>query len=164
MFICSSIVNKIHCVEWLSVVSLLELRLLYLYASLRLEWTESSLQWRHNGLDNVSNHQPRDCLLNRLFRRRSKKTSKLRVTGLCAGNSPGTGEFPAQMASYAENVAIWWRHHDNNNSAWTYQVLSCTPIASNWKIHHWWKPNLTLFHLHKSQHHIYNWFTQYGYS
>ena len=41
-----------------------------------------------------------------------KKTSKLRVTGLRAGNSPGTGEFPAQMASYAENVSIWWRHHD----------------------------------------------------
>ena len=41
----------------------------------------------------------------------SKKTSKLRVTGLCAGNSPGTSEFPAQMASYAENVSIWWRHH-----------------------------------------------------
>ena len=29
-------------------------------------------------------------------RRRSKKTSKLSVTGLCAGNSPVTGEFPAQ--------------------------------------------------------------------
>ena len=69
------------------------------------------LQWRHNGRDSVSNHQPHDCLLNRLFRRRSKKISKLRVTGLCAGNSPGTGEFPAQMASNAENVFIWWRHH-----------------------------------------------------
>ena len=46
------------------------------------------------------------CLLNSLFRRRSKKTSKLRVTGLCAGNSPGTGEFPAQMASNAENASI----------------------------------------------------------
>ena len=56
------------------------------------------------------NHQPHDCLLSQLFRRRSKKTSKLRVTGLCAGNSPGTGEFPAQMASYAEHVSIWWRH------------------------------------------------------
>ena len=32
------------------------------------------------------------------------------VTGLCAGNSPGTGEFPAQMASNAENVSIWWRY------------------------------------------------------
>ena len=59
----------------------------------------------------VSNHHPRDCLLNRLYRRGSKKTSKLRVTGLCAGNSPVTSEFPAQMASNAENVFIWWRHH-----------------------------------------------------
>ena len=33
---------------------------------------------------------------------RSKKTSKLLVTGLCAENSPGTGEFPAQKASNAE--------------------------------------------------------------
>ena len=70
-----------------------------------------SLRWRHNDHAGVSNHQPHGCLLNRLFRRKSKKTSKLRVTGLCAGNSPGTGEFPAQMASYAENVSIWWRHH-----------------------------------------------------
>ena len=73
--------------------------------------TASSLQWRHNVRDSVSNHQPRDCLLKRLFRRRSKKTSKLRVTGLCAGNSPVTGEFPAKMASNVENVSIWWRHH-----------------------------------------------------
>ena len=71
-----------------------------------------TLQWRHNGCDIASNHQPHDCLLNRLFRRRSKKTSKLRVTGLCVRNSPETGEFPAQMASNAENVSIWWRHHE----------------------------------------------------
>ena len=69
------------------------------------------LKRRHNGRDSVSNHQPHDCLLNRLFRRRTKKTSKLHVTGLCAGNSPMTGEFPAQMARNAENVSIWWRHH-----------------------------------------------------
>ena len=76
-------------------------------------WTDVSfaLQWRHNGRDSVLNHQPHDCLLNSLFRRRSKKTSKFSVTGLCVGNSPGTGEFPAQMASYAENVSIWWRYH-----------------------------------------------------
>ena len=71
-----------------------------------------TLQWRHDERGGVSNHQPHDCLLNRLFRRRSKKTSKLRVTGLCAGNSPVIGEFPAQMASNAENVSIWWRHHE----------------------------------------------------
>ena len=69
-------------------------------------YRDNTLQWRHNGRDSVSNHQPHDCLLNRLFRRGSKKTSKLRVTGLCAGKSPGTGEFPAQMASNAESVSI----------------------------------------------------------
>ena len=42
-----------------------------------------TLQWSHNGCDSVSNHQHHDCWLNRLFRRKSKKTSKLRVTGLC---------------------------------------------------------------------------------
>ena len=45
-----------------------------------------SLQWLHNGRDGVSNHQPYHCLLNCLFRRRSKKTSKLRVIGLFAVN------------------------------------------------------------------------------
>ena len=60
-----------------------------------------ALQWRLNGCDGVSNHQPHHCLLNGLFRRRLKKTSKLRVTGLCAGKSPVTGEFPAKMASNA---------------------------------------------------------------
>ena len=42
---------------------------------------------------------------------RWKKTSKLRVTGLCEGNSPVTGEFPAQMVSEMKNASIWWRHH-----------------------------------------------------
>ena len=51
-------------------------------------------QWRHNDHDGVWNHQPHGCLLNRLFRRRSKKTSKLRVTGLCVGNSPGPVNSP----------------------------------------------------------------------
>ena len=73
-------------------------------------WTTLALQWRHNERDGVSNHRRIDCLLSR-FRRWSKKTSKLHITGLCVGNSPGTGEFPAQRASNTENVPIWWCHH-----------------------------------------------------
>ena len=65
-----------------------------------------TLQWRHNDRDGVSNNQPHDCLLRRLFKAQNNETPKLRVTGLCAGNSPMTGEFPAQMASNAENVSI----------------------------------------------------------
>ena len=66
--------------------------------------THRALQRRHNERDGVSNRQPHDCLVKRLFRRRSKEISKLRVTGLCEGNSPVAGEFPAQKASNAENV------------------------------------------------------------
>ena len=73
--------------------------------------SQESLQRRHNGCDGVSNHMRFDCLFNRLFRRRSKKTSKLRVTGLCEGNPPVTGGSASQRASNAENVSISWRHH-----------------------------------------------------
>ena len=103
-----------------------------------------SLQWRHNGHGSVSNHQPHDCLLNRLLRRRSKKTLKLRVTVLCAGNSPGTGEFPAQMASHAGNVSIWWRHH-----VWSHHMerhvvdgIGSDKTGRCWKIHE----NLSIIH------------------
>ena len=63
-----------------------------------------TLQWRHNGHDSVSNHQPHDCLLNINSDADQRKHQNLRVTGLCAGNSPGTGEFPVQMASYQVNA------------------------------------------------------------
>ena len=66
------------------------------------------LQWCHNGRDCVSNHQPHDCLLNRIFRRRSKKSSKFHVTDLSVGN---------QWASNVENVSIWRCHHALNGRA-----------------------------------------------
>ena len=73
-----------------------------------------ALRWRHNGYDSVSNHQPHDCLLNRLFRRRSKKhqssaslsfvwgihrdrwipRTKGQLRGKCVGNSPGPVNSP----------------------------------------------------------------------
>ena len=87
------------------------------------------LQWRHNEHDDVSYHQPHDCLLNGLFKRRSKKTSKLCVTGLCEGNSRMTGEFPAQRTSNAEDVSIWWRHQEKNVS--TFSV--CTVPTDGFK-------------------------------
>ena len=104
------------------------------------------LYWRHNGRDRVSNHQPLDCLLNCLFRHRSKKTSKLRVTGLCGGNSPVTGEFPAQRASDAGNVSIRWRHHATRRQGPTHSggrnevhllsvyvvAMICCLSAKNW--------------------------------
>ena len=88
----------------------------------------SPLQWHHYERDSVSNHQPHHGLLNRLFRRRSKKTSKLRVIGLCVGNSPATGEFPAQRARNAENVSIGWRHHGHEMES-----LSALPVFCEYR-------------------------------
>ena len=74
-----------------------------------------TLHWRHNDHDGVSNHQPHGCLLTRLLRGRSKKTSKLRVTGLCGGNSPGSvnsphkGPVTRKMFPF-DDVIINWMH------------------------------------------------------
>ena len=91
----------------------------------------TTLQWHHNGHDGILKHQPHHCLLNRLFGCRSRKTSKFCVTGLWVGNSPGTGEFPVQMASNVENVSIWWCHHDmatcSGDVQWWY-VIRCSDI------------------------------------
>ena len=81
------------------------------YQSVHLLMVILPLQWHHNDRDGISDHQCLHCLLNCWFRHRSKKTSKLCLTGLCAGNSLGTGEFPSLKAISSENVSIWWRHN-----------------------------------------------------
>ena len=68
-----------------------------------------ALQWRHNGRDGVSNHQRLECLFNRLFSRRSKKTWKLRITGLCGGirwpvNSPHKGPVTRKMLTFDDVI------------------------------------------------------------
>ena len=96
------------------------------------EWDVKTLQWRHNERNDVSNHQPHDSLLNRLFRHRSKKTTKFRFTGICQGNSPVTDEFPTQRASNADNVSIWWCHHANYASwyrSWLYESRPAYSMA-----------------------------------
>ena len=77
-----------------------------------------SLQWRHDQRDGVSNHRRLDCLPNRLFMRRSKKTSKLRTIGLCEGNPSVTAGFPSQRASNAQNVPF-----DDVINGWKYLLL-----------------------------------------
>ena len=118
------------------------------------------LLWRHNGRAGVSDHQPHDCLLNRSFRPR--KTSKLRVTGLFAGNSPVTDEFPAwpvtwkmfpfddfivltifpchyvtgvfpiQMASYAESIFMLWRHDGKKPYLFPLTTFPCLSDVLCW--------------------------------
>ena len=54
------------------------------------------LQWRNIERDGVWNHTRLDCMVNRFLKRRSKKTSNLRVTGLCDGNPPVTDGYPTK--------------------------------------------------------------------
>ena len=75
------------------------------------------LQWRHNECDGVSNHRHLACSPKRVYRHRSKKTSKLPVTDLCRRKSPMTGGFPWQRASNTENASVWWRHHAKEDTA-----------------------------------------------
>ena len=93
-----------------------------------------------------------DCLLNRLFRRRSKKTSKLRVTGLCKGNLPVTGEFYAQRASKAEYASISWRHH-----VWVRADTSYFVMMTRWSA---WR---TYIHLHSTLYRLKSTLMQYTY-
>ena len=87
------------------------------FCELRKSCFWCTLQWRHNERDSISNRQSHNCLFNCLLRRRPQKTSKLRVTGLCAGKSPVTGEFPAQRVSnqsqsfHGFECAIFYRLH-----------------------------------------------------
>ena len=69
------------------------------------------LQWRYNGCDGVSDHQPYHSLLNRLFRHRSKKTSNTTSLAFVWGIHRWLVNSPHKWQSNAENVPIWWRHH-----------------------------------------------------
>ena len=70
----------------------------------------NALHWRHNDHDGVSNHQPHGCLQSFIRAQIKENIKAPRHWPLC-GEITGTDEFPAQRASNAENVSIWWRHH-----------------------------------------------------
>ena len=122
-----------------------------------LGWT---LHWCHNEHDGISYYQPYDCLLNRLFWRRSKKTAKLHITGFCEGNSLVTGEFPTQRASKVETASIWWRPFEIPHKI-SYQYIERCAFYSQVKINelldlrtckHFWKvPSTALWHQLKSK-------------
>ena len=103
--------------------------------SIHKDGTDDALPWHHNERDGVSNHRRLDCLLKRLFRRRSTKTSNLRVTGLRDGKSPATGEFPAQMASDAENVSIGHWSCDDVRYRWLSYLMDLNGFAVNMIYH-----------------------------
>ena len=89
---------------------------------LRQPDNKQSLQWHYNDSDIVSNHQPHDCLLNRLFKAQIRENIKaLRHWPLC-GEFTGGRWIPRRKASNAENVSIWWRHHGAAGKSWHHEM------------------------------------------
>ena len=72
-----------------------------------------SLEWRLNERTGISNHRRLDCLLNRLFRRISKKATKLCVTGRCDHrwpvDSPHKGSVTRKMFPF-DDIIMWCVH------------------------------------------------------
>ena len=87
---------------------------------IQFAWPSGYLPWRHNGLDSITNHQPHDCLLNRFFRRRWKKSSEFRFTGLCVVNSRGPVNSPhkwpitRKMFPY-DDVILYYQNPSSNH-------------------------------------------------
>ena len=79
----------------------------------------------------LTNHHPHGCLLNRLLRRRSKKTSKLCVTGLCEGNSPHNRPVTRKNFPF-DDVIMPYREWSVQLSILTY-VKTCTLHVCSWK-------------------------------
>ena len=118
------------------------------------------LHWQHNELHGISNHQPHDCLLNRLFRRRSKKTSKLRVNGFCEGNSSVIWyairlKGPVTRSMFPSDDVMIYPHNPGlqyiPRNMHTFFALLCFVVVIHWLIFpypsgllHWHCGNLTI--------------------
>ena len=99
--------------------------------------------WRNNERDGVSNHRHPWCLLNRLFRRRSKKTSKLCVIGLCEGNpsvtsgSPHKGPTMRKMFPF-DDVIMYWPDVGNNGRTRSIPCLLMPWLLAMLVHRQWW--------------------------
>ena len=121
-----------------------------------MAWDDVLLEWYHNICSShyndviISTKASQITSLTIVYstvysRPRSKKTSKLRVTGLCERNSPVTSEFPIQRASNAEDVSIWLHHYElpqKNTREWFWQNTLWLIIFSIHSLHLNWNPYL----------------------
>ena len=105
-----------HCYKMPTkhISSLIHLYFLFFHLENSHLWWRFALQWGHNERDGVSNHQPHDCLLNRLFRHRSKKTSSFASLAFVRGihrwpvNSPHKGPIKRKMFPFDDIIMVSW--------------------------------------------------------
>ena len=91
---------------------------------------QCTLQWLHNGRDSVSNTSLTIVYSTVYSHTDQRKHQSSASLAFVQGNSPGTGEFPAQMASNMKNVSIWWRHHEY------IRLHNTRQPAASWLLHH----------------------------
>ena len=87
-----------------------------------------SFQWRHNERDGVSNRRRLDGL----FRHRSNKTSKLRITGLCEGNYPHKGPVTRKMFPFDDVIMVTYAVRCVNARPPALAVWSTLAQVSRW--------------------------------
>ena len=144
----------------------------------------ATLQWRHNERDGVPNHRRLDGLFNHFFRRRSKKRSKLCVTGLCEGNSPVTSPHKGPVArkmlmtsSWTQQIVTLWHGHpyritsplwgESTSDPWItvtkgYKAIVFSSMLNQqsscwWFETPWGSCNVIILNLMTSPYHQYEW-------
>ena len=120
---------------WLLVNPIPRNNLSAIFKQITMIFIQKTLHWRHNGHDGISNHQPYDCLLNRLFRHRSKKTSKLRVTGLCEGihrgplNSPHNCPVMRKIFPFDDVIMIYVKISSEKCQPYCFRLNTLHPLV-----------------------------------
>ena len=73
--------------------------------------TLKSFRWRHNGRGGVSNHQPHDCLLNRLYRRTSTRHQSCASLAFVWGIRRWPHKWPVtwKMFPFEDAIMVRWR-------------------------------------------------------
>ena len=66
------------------------------------------------------------------YRLKSRASRLLTQPFIRAQIKVNIGEFPAQRASNAENVSIWWRHHALHRSIWWRHGMATIPTGPLW--------------------------------
>ena len=98
-----------------------------------MQLSKTTLQWRHNECDGVSNHQPLDCLLNVCSGTYQRKHQS-------SVSRSQWGQSLSQRASNAEIFFIWWRHYElahftsNTNVITAKQGTECLSVV--WLYNH----------------------------
>ena len=97
-------------------------------------WNHGPLEWCHNERDDIWNHRRLDYLLSRLFRRRSEKTSMLRVTGLCEGKSTTWWRLHATQATNCSHEPSDYQRMKTQSSAFTVLCEGNTRVSSGFSL------------------------------